>query len=76
MQLRPSSSGGFGSNYSVGSGGNQVMVGMLTPDSDSTNQGNDQTFGWNLGTSGISGTWKWMGNVNGGRHFAIAVRVS
>jgi len=76
MQLRPSSSGGFGTNYGVGSGGNQVMVGMITPDSTATNQGNDQTFGWNLTTSGVSGTWKWMGSVNGGNHFAIACRVS
>jgi hypothetical protein len=76
MQLRGSSSGGFGSNYSVGSGSNQVMVGMLSTDSAFENQSNDQTLGWNLTTSGVSGTWKWMGNVNGGQHFAIACRVS
>lgn len=76
MQLRASATGGFGTNYGVGSAGNQVMLGMLTVDIGSTNQGNDQLVGWNLTTSGISGTWKWMGNVNGGQHFAIACRVS
>jgi hypothetical protein len=76
VQLRPSSSGGYNSNYAIGSGANQLMLGMLTADSTSENQGNDQTVGWNLTTSGISGTWKWMGNTNGGNHFAIACRVS
>jgi hypothetical protein len=76
VNLRPSSSGGYGSNYAIGTGTNQLMLGMLTVDSTGTNQGNDQSVGWNLITSGVSGTWKWMGHVNGGNHFAIACRVS
>jgi hypothetical protein len=67
----------FGSNYSVGSGGNQVTVLTLYD----INEGGNYTAlaNWGAGyySGSISGTWKWLGNDAGTNYSgALMVRIA